>query len=135
MTEDNHDILDLPDGHRRSEEEDSKWIFLVWLSFAILAAGLVGMFFHFPAWKMLICVGLGLLLFRTLLVFVLKKQKQTYEYLYLVGMFLLVVASVLNLLNIFTSRTLFMVAFILFALGILFVKTRKSGEEEPDDEN
>ncbi len=125
MTDDDDDILDLPE--TKSEEEESSWLFLVLLSFAILTAGLVGMFFHFPAWKMLICVGLGLLLFRTLLVFVLYRKRQPYEYLYLIAMVVLVTASVLSMLELFTGRLLFVIAFVLFALGIMLVKNKPAG--------
>jgi hypothetical protein len=125
MTEDENDILDLPE--TKSEEEESRWFFLVLLSFAILAAGLVGMFFQFPAFKMLISVGLGLLLFRTLLVFVLYRKRQPYEYLYLIAMVVLVSASVLSMLELFTGRLLFVIAFVLFALGMMLVKNKPAG--------
>ncbi|MDZ4823434.1 MAG: hypothetical protein SH856_08245 [Flavobacteriales bacterium] len=127
MSAKDNEILDLPDDDL-SDNETSRWKFLNYLAIALIAAGVVGWFSGHYEGAVLISVGLGLLLFRTTLLFILREKKYPFEYFYLAGMSLLIILYVLRILHIYSNQWLLLVAACIFTIGIFLVRTKDEEE-------
>jgi uncharacterized membrane protein HdeD (DUF308 family) len=121
-------IIDRPE---EPEKKEANWI--IYLSMAVLAIGVLFQWMHWPFSRLLVVSGFaGITGYNTYYFF--SRKRPLYAWAYFVGRLLLLAGILLYLFRLWAPTWLFFSAMICFALGMLFSSTQKENFSKNEEE-